>query len=304
MVTGAGGFLGSRICEYFSGKEGYETLGVTHRELDIEDSLAVSAFIKAIHPDFVLHCAAVSDTGACEKDPVRSDKINVRGTANVAKACRDTGSRMIFTSSDQIYNTSHTMEPNREGSEGKPGNVYGRDKKRAEEAMLTYLPDGVALRLTWMYDTPAGGSEGNQGLLKRLMDALKEQQPVEFPVHDYRGITYVWEVVRHMEEAMELPGGVYNFGSQNGYSTYHTARLFLRELTGSESSPILRANEDRFASCPRNLTMNTDKIKSKGIHFSTTAEGIRLCCEEMAGAASSRLLCPSGSGAVGICAAH
>lgn len=170
--------------------------------------------------------------------------------------------------------------------------------------MLTYLPDGVALRLTWMYDTPAGGSEGNQGLLKRLMDALKEQQPVEFPVHDYRGITYVWEVVRHMEEAMELPGGVYNFGSQNGYSTYHTARLFLRELTGSESSPILRANEDRFASCPRNLTMNTDKIKSKGIHFSTTAEGIRLCCEEMAGAASSRLLCPSGSGAVGICAAH
>lgn len=280
LITGAGGFLGSRLCEYFNGREEYETLGVTHRELDIEDRLAVSAFVKAIHPDYVLHCAAISDTGVCERDPLRSEKVNVRGTANLAKACRETGSRMVFASSDQIYNTSHSMEPNREGSERKPGNVYGRDKKRAEEAMLTYLPDGISLRLSWMYDAPSNGRVGSQGLLQKLMDGLRENQEVEFPIHDYRGVTYVWEVVRHMEEAMGLPGGVYNFGSENVYSTFDTARLFLKEITGGESSGILKQNRERFAACPRNLTMNTDKIRSMGIRIAATPEGIRLCCRE------------------------
>ena len=248
--------------------------------MDIEDFVAVSAFVKAIRPDYVLHCAAISNTGACERNPVLSEKVNVRGTVNLAKACRKAGSRMIFTSSDQIYNTSHSLEPNREGSEGKPGNVYGRDKKRAEEAMLTYLPDAVALRLTWLYDAPSRGRVAGQGLLQKLTDALKERREVEFPVHDYRGITYVWEVVRHLEEAMGLPGGVYNFGSENRYNTFDTARLFLRELAGGDFGSILKCDDERFASCPRNLTMNTDKIRSHGIRFFNTSEGIRKCCLE------------------------
>lgn len=146
--------------------------------------------------------------------------------------------------------------------------------------MLTYLPDAVALRLTWMYDAPSRGRAAGQGLLQKLADALKDRREVEFPVHDYRGITYVWEVVRHLEEAMGLPGGVYNFGSENRYNTFDTARLFLRELAGSDSAGILKRNDERFASCPRNLTMDTDKIKSYGIRFFNTSEGIRKCCME------------------------
>ena len=88
------------------------------------------------------------------------------------------------------------------------------------------------------------------------------------------------EVVRHLEEAMGLPGGVYNFGSENRYNTFDTARLFLRELAGSDSAGILKRNDERFASCPRNLTMDTDKIKSYGIRFFNTSEGIRKCSME------------------------
>ena len=62
LITGAGGFLGSRICEYFSGRDGYEAVGVTHRELDIEDFVAVSAPIKGIPPGFVPHSGAISKT--------------------------------------------------------------------------------------------------------------------------------------------------------------------------------------------------------------------------------------------------
>ena len=59
LITGANGFLGSRLSGYFKKMDGYETLGVSHRELEVSDSLAVSAFVKAIRPDYVLHCAGV-----------------------------------------------------------------------------------------------------------------------------------------------------------------------------------------------------------------------------------------------------
>lgn len=88
LITGSGGFLGSRLAEYFEGKDGYETVAVTHEELDITDMVAVSAFFKAIRPQAVLHCAGLSNTGQCEADPLASGRINVQGTENIARACQ------------------------------------------------------------------------------------------------------------------------------------------------------------------------------------------------------------------------
>lgn len=281
LITGAGGFLGSRLLEYFNTREEYETLGITHRELEVSDSLAVTAFIRAIRPDYVLHCAGISDTGECEREPERSEQINVRGTANMAKACRESGSKMIFMSSDQVYNASCTMEPNREERVIRPRTVYGRDKKRAEEAMFTSLNDGVALRLTWMYDYPSREREGGIGLMGPLFSALRDRIRLKLPVHDYRGITYVWDAIRNMETAMKLPGGVYNFGSENCFSTFDTAVRFLKAITGDDTSAsLVEQDTERFASCPRNLTIDTEKIKSQGILFADTMEGIRKCLSD------------------------
>lgn len=150
LITGSGGFLGSRLAEYFEGKDGYETVAVTHEELDITDMVAVSAFFKAIRPQAVLHCAGLSNTGQCEADPLASGRINVQGTENIARACRESGCRLIFMSSDQVYAGTDTLEPNRETDRVKPVNVYGRDKKRAEEAALALAEGAVCLRLTWI----------------------------------------------------------------------------------------------------------------------------------------------------------
>ena len=107
-------------------------------------------------------------------------------------------------SSDQIYNASDSMEPNREEGPHRPCSVYGRDKKRAEEAMLACLHDAVALRLTWMYDYPSSERPGGCGLLGSLLEAGREKRILKLPVHDYRGITYVWDIIRNMEAAMRL----------------------------------------------------------------------------------------------------
>lgn len=278
LITGSNGFFGSRLYEYFKEREGYEALGVTHRELEISDSLAVSAFVKAICPDYVLHCAGISNTRTCEEEPEQSEQINVRGAANIARACREAGAKMIFMSSDQIYNAACSMEPNREDQVQKPCSVYGRDKRRAEEAMLTCLSDGVALRLTWMYDYPVKERSSGSGLLGKLVKALEEKGRLELPVHEYRGFTYVWDGIRSMEAAFALPGGVYNFGSENSRNTFDTASLFLRALTGQkEVSQVLRRDGERFSSCPRNLSMDISRIRGYGIDFPDTAEGIERC---------------------------
>ncbi|MCI6140295.1 MAG: sugar nucleotide-binding protein [Clostridiaceae bacterium] len=281
LITGAGGFLGSRLSEYFRNREGYECVAVGHRELDIEDSLIVSAFMQGVRPDVVFHCAGISDTAVCEREPEMSHKINVKGTFNMAKACRDTGSKMIFMSSDQIYGATHGAEPHREGSERRPDTVYGRDKLRAEEAVLTYLKDGVALRLSWMYDYPSKGRIGGRDFLHQLVGALAGRQPLILPVHDYRGITYVWEVVRRMEAVLELPGGVYNMGSGNELSTYDTGQMFLEVIDGSaEAAKLVKRDEQRFAAWPRNLNMNTEKLESYGVMLPDTRKGIKLCCSD------------------------
>ena len=290
MIIGAGGFLGSRLFEYFSKREGCQVIGVTHEELDITDSLAVSAFIGAVAPDVVLHCAAISNTACCEENPALSESVNVYGTDNVAKACRKAGSGMVFMSSDQVYTASHLAGPNREGSEGRPRGVYGRDKKRAEEAMLSQLPEGLALRLTWMYDYPGNGRVPGNNLLGNIMKALKTGNSLPCPVNDHRGITYVWDVIRNMEKAMELPGGIYNFGSPNELNSYETGAAFAKILTGRENiDAIVRPDLERFRGCPRNLTIDIKKLEEGGIYFENTLQGFYRCLKDHGWEAGGRL---------------
>lgn len=281
LITGAGGFLGSRLFEYFNGENAYEAVGISHRELDITDDLAVAAFIRAARPEAVLHCAAISNTGTCEADPKLSEQVNVYGTSNVARACRQVGCKMILMSSDQIYAGTGTMEPNREGAGRRPQGVYGRDKKRAEEAMLGQSKDSVALRLTWLYDYPKEGRVSSSNLLTNIVNAAETGGTITVPLNDYRGITYVWEVVRNMAKAMELPGGVYNFGSVNQLNAYDTAVAFAQAITGKEKAEsLVQPDKDRFSGCPRNLTINTDKLASFGIYFHDTLQGLKQCCDE------------------------
>ena len=85
-----------------------------------------------LHPDVLVHAAAVSDTGACERDPEGSWKVNVTGVEYLSKACRENGTKLIFASSDQVYTGSEVRTPHREDEILTQANVYGREKLEAE----------------------------------------------------------------------------------------------------------------------------------------------------------------------------
>ena len=272
LITGSSGFLGSRLAYYYRDK--YELLLPTHGELNVSHEEAVKAFMEEHRPDVVIHCAALSNTGYCEQHREESHKVNVQGTVRIAKACKLTGAKLVFMSSDQVYNGTPLLGPLKEEDVLQPVNVYGQHKLECEQRAQWNLPDAVGLRLTWMYDLPTSSMKLNSNLLVNLQKAYAEGNPLKVATHEYRGVTNVWEVVKNIEKAIALQGGIYNFGSGNTLNSYEL-HLKATELMGlNDPSDWVLADEERFCEEPRNLTMDCSMIEANGIYFNDSVEGI------------------------------
>ena len=267
LITGASGFLGSKITEIY--KECYHILAPTHREMDITSEVSVQHYFFKNKPDIVLHCAAISDTGACQKEPELSYLVNVLGSENIAKAAKLVSAKCIMCSSDQVYCGSQKDSANSENDILTPHNIYGKDKAFSEFSCLQTYPKSVHLRLAWMYDSKATPASLRNDFLKQLINCFKTQKNLSLPVNDKRGITDVWEVVKNIEKTFELPGGVYNFGSPNDQSTYHTVQNIFRTLQ-LDTSLVQPISYDK----PRNLSMTQNKVNQFGIYFSSTEEAL------------------------------
>ena len=255
-------------------KDKYELLLPSHGELNVSREEAVRAYLEEHRPDVVLHCAALSNTGYCEQRREESHRVNVQGTVRIPKACKLTGAKLVFMSSDQVYNGTPLLGPLKEEDVLQPINIYGQHKLECEQRTQWNMPESVGLRLTWMYDLPDSRLKLNSNLLANLQKAYNEGNCIKAAVNEYRGVTYVWEVVKNMEKAMSLPGGIYNFGSGNTLNSYDL-HLKAAELMGLKkpSEWILR-DEERFCDEPRNLTMDCSLIGEHGIRFNDSVEGI------------------------------
>lgn len=273
LLTGGSGFLGRRAAACFE-KLGFQVLSPSHRELDMTDGAAVRSWFRENKPEAVLHTAAISDTGLCQRNPEWTETVNVAGSVNLAHCCRAFGGRLVLCSSDQVYSGSLLPGPHREEEPVAPNNVYGNQKLRAEQRCLEILPETVCLRLSWMYSAVRFPGEHGH-FLTALKAALADpQQPLTWPVHDRRGITDVDAVVKNLPSALELPGGVYNFGSENNANPYETVKEILTALSMTEALARLVPNEEAFAESPRDISMDTAKIRKDGIFFPTTREGL------------------------------
>ncbi len=269
MITGAHGFVGARALERYP-----EAVAVPG-ELVRNPGEKLKEFVRQHRPDILLNCAAVSDIGTCEKNPEASFSANVCLPVMLAQVSAEVGAKLVSFSSDQVYTGLAEQGPFREDTPlPPPTNLYARHKLEAEEKVLDIAPDGVLLRATWMYDFPLYG-HGNRGnFLVNVMGACLRGEPLSYPTHHYRGITYVRQVVEYLDKVFALPGGVYNYGSENPLSMYETARALVAVL-GSDC-PV----EEGYLPPRPNLWMDCGKLKSLGIVFDTTAEGFARCAAD------------------------
>ena len=220
-------------------------------------------------PDYLIHCAAISDTGYCQNHEEESYAMNVKAVDSIARACQQTGTNLIFCSSDQIYFGSPVSSvPHTEDETVTPMNLYGKHKLMAEDICAQVCPASVILRLTWMYDIKKLSEKEHGNFYSNVKSALEHGDICSFPVHDYRGITYVWSVIENLEKALALPGGIYNFGSEKPYTTYDTVRQ-LFDKKGIAANRLV-PNIEAFQDNPRNIAMNIDKLRAHGIDFDAT----------------------------------
>uniref|UniRef100_UPI0040579E02 SDR family oxidoreductase n=1 Tax=Agathobacter sp. TaxID=2021311 RepID=UPI0040579E02 len=273
LLTGASGFLGSHILTYY--KEKYQIFAPSHSEVDIADLDSVFKYFENHKPDIIIHCAAISDTGSCEKNPNLSFTVDVTGSENIAKASLLFGAKCIFCSSDQVYCNSAYENANFETDIVTPYNVYGKHKLAAEHSCLALNADGVHLRLAWMYDSKIDMTAPRNDFAKQLLHSINEKSNLALPINDKRGIADVWEVVKNIEKTFDLPGGVYNFGSSNHKSTYETALAVLDALH-CDASYLKEKVYDKA----RNLSMSQEKLNSYGIHFSSTEDALIRCLKK------------------------
>ena len=260
LITGASGFLGRRATAFYS--ETCEICAPSRTELDITDLENVYAVFRRFKPHCVIHCAAVSDLGMCEKDPEGSWRINVDGSRNMAAAAAEFSAKCLLCGSDQVYFGNSIKGPHSEEEPIAPPTVYGREKKAAEEECLAVNPDCVILRLTWMYDTCTLAPQEHGDFFRTLADRLRTSAPLSYPVYD----------IRNFKSALELNGGIYNFGSPNHRNTYETVRAMFTALGWDPRSLI--KNEEAFAAAPRDISMSPEKLNNSGITFSSTLDAL------------------------------
>ena len=253
LVTGGSGFLGKRIVQK------YCALAPSHSEMDITRLEGCLKYFDIVKPEVVIHCAAISDTGYCAQHPEEGFLVNVQGTENVAQACAQYGAKLIFASSDQVY--SNGSVPHTESEEVQPAGIYGEMKREAEKRVLNLLAEAVCLRFSWMYDVP-------QSERLSFLDQLQSGSSMRLSDCEHRGITWVMEVVDQLPQILQLPGGIYNAGSPNRFTTFETGMRIQEKLCkkGCNASVIERGDWHR------NLAMDISKIQQYGVNFSDTLD--------------------------------
>ena len=270
LITGAGGFVGSRVLQQWQGK--YELCAFLKGFLCTATEMEVLAQTRARDPDVILHTAALSDTGYCAQHPAEAYRANVELPVWLARAAQQTKAKLVAFSSDQVYAGTKQQGPLSEALDLHPTNIYGRYKLEAEQRVLELCPDSVHLRASWMYDLPGYGLPIRGNLPLNLLRAALKGEAVRFSRNDFRGVTYVRQVIENLEPAMDLPGGVYNFGSGNAEDMVCTARRFAKAL----GITVKIAEE----SWERNLVMDAAKLERSGIRFAATQQGIRCCLQD------------------------
>lgn len=154
LITGASGQLGFDAVKVLR-KQGVDCLGVSSKELDVTDRNAVLRVFDTYRPDAVLHCAAWTKVDLAEDEPERCMCVNAAGTRNIALACREFGSKLLYISTDYVFPGTGD-KPWETNDPTGPLNVYGRSKLAGELAVRELVEKHFIVRTSWVI-----GEHGN-----------------------------------------------------------------------------------------------------------------------------------------------
>ena len=287
VVTGASGFLGGHICARLDNES--ETMALYHRnpqqkfglnwrQCDLTNRRDLGQ-VRRFRPDVIIHTAAMSNLDQCEKFPKLAWDVNVTATKNLAFLASDLDCRLIFTSTDMVFDGAGQFY--REHDPINPISLYGQTKVTAEECIQTSCCNYVIARVALIYGRPQlGGASFLQWLEQRLGD----RQTVELYKDQFR--TPIWAdnlVECLLELAKNDFVGTLHLGGANRIDRYQFGLQFC-EIAGYDKS-LLRSISMKVhqmeAPRPADLSLSIEKAKSLiGIPLCTTQEGLSRMCNQ------------------------
>lgn len=279
LLTGGKGFFCSRLADYY--KDQYDFIITDKEELDITDEQAVYAMIRQTKPEIIVHAGAVVVTDFCNQHPDIAHRINVDAAVTIGKAARENGAKLIFFSSEQVFNGNQNDGPFSEEDEAVPNTVYGENKLEAERLLKEILDELWIVRFTWMFGLPERGKNMSNGILWETMGRLMRRETITASRREFRGMTYVYEMIENFPRLLEAPYGTYHLGSVNNESRYDIVKFILEELGLGECLDVcLKEDTEKYLDSNRDVRLNTAKAEAAGMHWSETKEALRKCIQE------------------------
>jgi dTDP-4-dehydrorhamnose reductase len=276
-ITGATGYLASLIRLYNQGR--FAFVPVSRNDIDYTKPDEVEHYIAALDVDIVFHTAANATTAACENDPAGTDLVNRDSAIAVARACAETGKRMLFISTEQVFNGKRVAGPFDETVEPDSVTRYGQQKAAVDAWMHDNLDDYVTVRLSWMFGLPLPHVKPSPNLVGNVIQALASSAPTRFTANERRCLTYAQRLADQFAELCTLPTGLYHFASANEHTTYEAARIIAERLGASESQidELILPDTERYANRFRDFRLDACKARSAGIELGTFEEDLELC---------------------------
>ena len=267
FVTGAAGQLGHDII-IEAEKRGHEVIGTDLGErwdglqMDITDAEAVSRTIREIDPDIVYHCAAWTAVDAAEDAEEIVFRVNALGTQNIAEACKETGCKMVYISTDYVFDGQGTEPWQPDCKNYAPLNVYGRSKLAGEEAVTGTLDKYFIVRIAWVF-----GVNGNN-FIKTMLNVGKKYDTLRV-VNDQIGTpTYTLDLARLLVDMGETEKyGYYHATNEGGYISWYDFACEIFRQAGYNTKVIPVTTEEyglSKAARPANSRLDKSKLTENG----------------------------------------
>ena len=184
LIFGATGMLGKALTQWWSGDE---VIGLGSADTDIRAPEQVRSAVKQAQPDWIVLAAAYTDVDGCEINPTLAASVNTQGAINVANAAAEAGARMLFVSTDYVFDGRKTS-PYETNDLRKPINEYGKSKADAEEQIVGILPDCCIVRTSWLF------GPGGKCFPDTILKLAASRSEIEV-VNDQRGCpTYTFDL--------------------------------------------------------------------------------------------------------------
>lgn len=281
LVVGASGLLGSKIIRF---AKNFEVVGTYYShpfeikntkliQLDMKDPKKTKNAIEDISPSCVVLTSTMTDVDQCERDPKEAYATNVLGAKNVALACKERGAKLIYVSTDYVFdgkkgNYSEEDLPH-------PISVYGKTKLEAEEA-ITICRDWTIARVSVLYGLNT--TTGKSNFITWIIQKLKNNQEITLFTDQIVSPTFAdnaAEVILKMIE--DKICGLYHIAGKSAYDRY-TIGLKTADVFGLESNlihPIVTEDLALPAERPKNSSLSIAKAERDiKVKFLTLDEGL------------------------------